>query len=858
MMTHGNPTYMRQETPAVSCNRLRENKLALIVVTILHGLVLAFWLQGSSLEGAEPPSGPVAGAPSSEPQPPHAVAPAEIALRSDEAKTRLQQIESQLADYTTIDQLDQADELLKERMERWWKDRGPSLDRPNSVMEVNDVARELGNFQAEITQLDAADEKIAREIALLQSEVEGILAVWQQTRAAVLKTRTGKPIQERVAQMLKEAIRVDSLVKERAAKLLDLDNRISEKQKAAAEFARRIEKARVEVGAELFVLDSPPLWQAIWKVGDGQALAGQAQESRIRLVNQIKTFFEDYGPRLPYDSIIFLAVLACLYLIRRAIAAELAGKAEFAFALKLLAQPFSVGLLFIFFLALVLYTKAAGEIIRVMVLFTVIPVARLIPSVISSPWRRANYLLVGLYLLEFFRVSIPAASLLHRLLLFGLDCFALGFAVWLLRARGREIASAGRKGGILLFLLRAATLLLVVAIIANLIGNLSLASFLTSATLRGSYLALLLQIIAELLAAVTSLALQTRFARLSLLVREHGAFMTARCAGFYRVVAVLLWLGAVAYLFGFLGGLFSRGTNFLTRRWQVGATSFSFEDLVTFVLVLLVAAFFSRLVRFVFREEVFPRIRLPRGIPGAVDMLSNYAIMAFGFLLALAAAGVDLSRVTLVVSALGVGLGFGLQNMVSNFVSGLVLAFGRPIQIGDTVEVGSLLGKVRGIGFRASVVRTFDGAEVIIPNGELVWAKVINWSLSDQNRRIEIAVGVAYGTDPNRVLEILLDVAAKHQNLLHYPAPDALFEGFGDSSLNFKLRCWTQLDDFLRVRSELNVAVNNAFQAEGITIPFPQRDVHFDWPGMPKAEGDSCGTKELPPAKAISTKTDEK
>ena len=830
----------------MSFKRLRGNKLvSLIAVTI----VLAFWLQGSVIEGAE--------APSSEPQRPQAVAPAEIGPRSDQAITRLQQIESRIAEYTTIDRIDRAKTVLNERIERWWKDRAPSLQRPTSIGAVTDASRELGNFQDEIRALDASVEGITQELALLQSEVENILAVWQLTRAALLKTRSPRPIQQRVAQVLQEAIRVDTLVKERTTKLLDLDNRISEMQKAATEFARRIEKVRAEVSAELFVLDSPPMWQALWGAEQGHSITGEAQESHIRLVNRVKAFFQDYGPRLPYDGIAFLALLACIYMVRRATATALAGKEEFALALKLVARPFSVALLFMSLLALALYPKAAGEILRVVALLTMIPVARLIPSVISPPWRRANYLLVALAFLEYTRVAILSAALLDRLFLLALDCVAAGCVLWLLRARGREIALMGRKGGIALLLLRAAALLLVTAIIANLVGNLSLASFLTSAVVRGGYFALLLKITAELLIALTSLALQTRFARLSLLVRGHGALIAGRCAGFYRGAALVVWLAALVYVFGFLGGVFSGGANFLTRRWQVGAATFSLEDLVTFILVFLAAVLFSRLLRFVFREEVFPRIRLPRGVPGAVDMLSNYVILLFGFLLALAAAGVDLSRITLVLSALGVGLGFGLQNMVSNFVSGLVLAFERPIQVGDTIQVGALLGKVRRVGFRASVVRTFDGAEVIIPNGELVWAQVINWSLSDQLRRVEVAVGVAYGTDPNRVLEILIGVARNHKDVLNFPEPDALFEGFGDSSLNFKLRCWSSLDDFLRVRSELTIAVNNAFKAENITIPFPQRDVHFDWPGMPKAEGDSVGAKELQAAKASSTKSDK-
>ncbi len=185
------------------------------------------------------------------------------------------------------------------------------------------------------------------------------------------------------------------------------------------------------------------------------------------------------------------------------------------------------------------------------------------------------------------------------------------------------------------------------------------------------------------------------------------------------------------------------------------------------------------------------------------------------------------------LSGLGVGLGFGLQNLVSNFVSGLILAFEHPLQPGDVVEVGATTGEVVRIGFRASVVRTFEGAEIIIPNGELVWGRVTNWTLSVRTRRIDIQVRAAYGTEPQRVLDILRQVALKHPKVLQSPLPDTLFDGFGDSSLNFILRAWTRFDDFVEVRSELAVAINGAFKEAGIQIPFPQRALHIDWPDNP-------------------------
>jgi small-conductance mechanosensitive channel len=253
--------------------------------------------------------------------------------------------------------------------------------------------------------------------------------------------------------------------------------------------------------------------------------------------------------------------------------------------------------------------------------------------------------------------------------------------------------------------------------------------------------------------------------------------------------------------------------------------------LTTFFAVFFIAVLSSRLLRFVLSEEIFPRLRLPRGVPGAVDVLSRYGVLLLGFLIALAAAGVDFSKVTLLISALGVGIGFGLQNLVNNFVSGLILVFEHPVQVGDYIEIGTLFGEVRKIGFRASVLRTPDGADVIVPNSELIGSRVINWSLFDRLRRINVSVGAAYGTDPNRVIDILIGIARKHPAVLAEPEPLAVFDRFAESSLSFTLLCWTDVDRFFLARSELTIAINDAFKEAGIQIPFPQQDVHVHWPG---------------------------
>jgi small-conductance mechanosensitive channel len=193
-----------------------------------------------------------------------------------------------------------------------------------------------------------------------------------------------------------------------------------------------------------------------------------------------------------------------------------------------------------------------------------------------------------------------------------------------------------------------------------------------------------------------------------------------------------------------------------------------------------------------------------------------------------AAAGIQLDRLAIIVGALSVGIGFGLTNIINNFVSGLILAFERPVQSGDTVEFGTMFGRVSRIGVRSSTVRTFDGAEVIVPNANLIANEVTNWTLSDMRRRMEILVGVAYGTDPHKVLELLLKAARSDERILADPEPAALFLGFGDSSLNFSLRAWTdEFNEYLTIKSDLTLAVHDAIYAAGIEIPFPQRDLHL-------------------------------
>ena len=318
------------------------------------------------------------------------------------------------------------------------------------------------------------------------------------------------------------------------------------------------------------------------------------------------------------------------------------------------------------------------------------------------------------------------------------------------------------------------------------------------------------------------------------MVKGHRPLISRRSATIISMLAVAGWLFTIRTNLGMLGLKMDMLRRVGAASVSFGSVTVSVGDLFLFGITLSGSVLLSRLIRFVLDEEIFPRARLAHGLSYALSNLIHYAILMIGLLLALATLGFDASRLTVMIGALGVGIGFGLQAIVNNFVSGLILLFERPIKTGDTVQVGQITGEVKRIGVRSSTVRTPSGAEVIVPNSILVSDSVTNWTLSDRSRRFELPIGVAYGTKPVSVLTMLKEIAKQHPEVLANPEPNALFLGFGDSALNFELRAWVDDGSHLAaVKSEVAVALSEAFEAAGIQIPFPQREVHIVEPKKP-------------------------
>jgi small-conductance mechanosensitive channel len=251
---------------------------------------------------------------------------------------------------------------------------------------------------------------------------------------------------------------------------------------------------------------------------------------------------------------------------------------------------------------------------------------------------------------------------------------------------------------------------------------------------------------------------------------------------------------------------------------------------ILYLLILLVLLFYlTAKLKYFIVARLLAKSSIEIGVRQAVGSIIRYGVVAVGFVIIFETVGIDLSALTILAGALGIGVGFGLQNITNNLVSGLIILFERPIKVGDRIEVGTVVGDVMKISLRATTVRTNDNIAIIIPNSDFVSSKVTNWSYTDRDVRFNIPVGVSYSSDPEAVKRILLEVADEHSGVLKAPEPDVIFEEFGESSLNFLLRVWTR--EYITrpyiLRSELNFAIKKKFKEHGIEIPFPQRDLHI-------------------------------
>ncbi|GAB3344230.1 mechanosensitive ion channel family protein [Marilutibacter aestuarii] len=698
-------------------------------------------------------------------------------------------------------------------------------------------ARLFERWRADLKQASAPYVESAAEIATRR-------AAWEATRTANADGSMPKALSDRIDEVLVYLGRAESALSAPLQQYIELGRQANTLEAQIDAGRQEVAAAIADIDRRLVHMDAPPIWALGDDAGESDASLAALKTGLTIEVDFLKQYSAsnvDHQRVLNVVQLLLLPLLVWLSVYYRRHQARLpvepadAGTPARASLLeaseKVLHRPFSAWLLLSMMAVLALEPDAPLLLHQVIMLIALVPTLRLLPARVFELFGPWPYVATGLYLLQRLGFLFMANALTYRAYSLSITLLALVLTLWLLWRSRRKAPTKGLQGGArtaIHVVGWTAVGMLAVSALSNVLGNVSLAEMLTGGLLDSGYMALMLYAaVAVFLALLRLTFAQPGLSKLRMARLRDGSMMR----GFSRllgIAAVIAWLGFTANRFRLFRPIYSTISGILSHEFTIGALSISLGHVLVFIVSVVIAFWAAKLVRFVLHEEVLPKMSLPRGVDNSVASLSYYAVLLLGFVLALTATGFEVSQLAFVFGALGVGIGFGLQNVVNNFVSGLILMFERPIQPGDVVDITGTSGSVREIGMRATVIKTFDGADVVVPNGTLLSENLVNWTLRDMFRRIEINLGVAYGADPNQVIELMTGVITSDESVSRHPEPTVFFMAFGASSLDFSIRAWTRdYDNWVGIRSRLLTRIYAVLNENGIEIPFPQQDLHL-------------------------------
>jgi small-conductance mechanosensitive channel len=792
-------------------------------------LAAALWIPAAALSQETPTEEP-------------AVEPPEIrAIPLEDVQEKAEAVSAERATMLPGEEVRRSLEEIGGGLERLKEDTASLVELSTSTLaagagvgRLQEVELQLAGLLESLKKPDAVLDAHLTSLRESLDRIEALAPIWKETEKQARGAGSSASALRRIASTRREIDGARAELVARRNEVLTLRDRLVDPKTSLDGSLREVQGAIQGQLADLLSLTRPPIWSAGVRAFVLEELKQSWTQHLGERLRRVAEYVSDQSSVLAFQ----LALLVALAFGLRALGARAKTRAEESYDLREAERVFELPTAMALVVSLGftprLHPLAPPLFTHLVATVLVVPTVRIVRR-LAPP--AMNPLVIGLpvfFVVDQVRYMMETAPAIERVVFVLELLFALGFLLWLVRpSRFTQVTPEMLRQPFFRVVgvaMRVAIVLFAVAIAAEVAGLGNLSGLLGSGTLRSAYAALLFYGMLKVAQSLVAYALVLRPLRLLRMVSRQRVRVRRHLDRGLGLLAAGAWVYATVSVFGVAGSLRAFLAGLLGAGLTVGALSISLGDVLVFVLVVWLSFALARSVNFVLEEDVFPRTRMARGVPYAISSLVRYTLIFLGFLVALAAAGIELGKLTVVAGGLGVGIGFGLQNVVNNFVSGLILLFERPVQVGDVVQIMSqnLWGEIRRIGIRASVIHTWDGAEVVVPNGYLISDAVTNWTLSDRRRRVEVNVGVEYGTDAQRVIDLLLEVAHSHPNVLETPPPRAFFLGFGDSALTFVLRGWiADFNDGFAVRSELGVVVQRALAEAGIGVPFPQRDLHL-------------------------------
>lgn len=700
-----------------------------------------------------------------------------------------------------------------------------------TVRRLEGIERQWKFYENQLAQWRVKMRRSASPIADDTAALSKLRVEW----AATIDADVASPaLLGRANEIVREIADGDAVLAKPLAEMIALGRRGNDADADLHEWLRLVRQELSARDLGLLSLDSPPIWE-LRAVFDSDRLARTGLTGSLALERSFARDFDAANKILYYFLAAFALLLlaAMVWLSRSAQAPDATGEVR---QKGIISRPIWAWLVLLIFVAMIVGYN--GPVIRLQILLLAgwVPILLMLPERLMARLGRAPH-----YGAFFYFVSLCASLALSQFLGYRIAlviiCTAM-LAVFYALFKRPGYAEDVKLDRIVDIWCVFSVAALSLAIFANLIGNMTLATAMTDGVLNSSYAGLAICAGAVVLMKIsnnveTGLA-STRFSYLS----DKMAQLVPALISPGRIALMILWAYIILSSFRLYRPITEWLGTLADNKIEMGEFSLSLGSIVTFTVAIWATAAISRTIRKLLADTIFPSFSFSHGAGASIAALVYYGLILAGFLVALSLAGFDVSKLTIILGALGVGVGFGLQGSVGNFINGIIMLIERPIRLGDIVNFDGTVGVVQNIGMRATTLRSPQGAEIVIPNAALLAGKITNWSPFGSPRQIEVDIAVELGNDQTLVQRLILDTASHIKGIAPNPSPVLLFHGYSPGTMNFAIRMWTlRGTDWELARSHYITALDLAFADAGMNLAISRASVQLNLTGA-KMAGD--------------------
>ena len=761
---------------------------------------------------------------------PETIALADISIESGEGFITTKKIVESLIPNEQLDQLQINTDSILYRIDSLLRYDANTNFSSTNIRFLDNRQMFWYDQQSEVDNLKSTLASIVHELDEIKYELEDKIELWGNTKALIEEEESATSVIGRIDELTFYMDSVNQLVNGKSNFVLKLLDKATEIDVRVDDRITSIDDMIIEKEGKIFERDQPSLVSMdfddknVWKIKGPVSLFYHIE------IKQLNQYMMQHISNFIFQMLLLLVMVIVFITIKKRLQDKKIGKKSVykTLLVQIFSRPISAAILLGLFASILIFDNRPPIFREASVILAIFPLIIILLSIGKKRDKKYIYLFGLLFFIQQMYFVFPPGNILHRISLLSIALIEIVAIILLIlqfssNPKKRKILQSLIIGFLCLHLGFALTGLVGVIIGSNMLAEVTLNVFIVNV-----FAGLLLTVSTIIINGLIELAIDSKPIQKINVFRINGLYLKKKTTGLLSIGALVYWVIIMMKTINIdrlvIGGL----TSFFTNELSIGSTSFSLGGILIFFFVIWLSTVISKMIRAILEEDVLNKLSLAKGVPRTISVMIGYTLVTLGVFLAVSVAGIPMTSLTLLIGAFGVGIGFGLQNIFNNLVSGLILLFERPIQIGDTIEVGTLIGNVKSMGIRSSHVRTFDGAEVIVPNGNLISNEVVNWTLSDQQRRIEVMAGVAYGSDPHQVQKLFLKELEDHPDILKNPKPNVFFHNLGDSSLDFRLLFWTtNFGDWIRIRSDIVFKVHDILKENNIEIPFPQTDLHI-------------------------------